>query len=132
MKDENIILNITKIEIILAIGVVIVLFGLLTLTDVLDRSLKIDAGAGMPIIIVGAWVIFGYVTKKILPDITGSSLLGFILGIIGVIIAICIKIAKGSKDNKNKYEDLRRLAELKQSGAITEEEFEKEKLKILK
>lgn len=56
-----------------------------------------------------------------------------ILGWIGALIWACI-LGNGSKDNinNNKYEDLEKLQKLKESGAITDVEFEQEKQKLLK
>lgn len=67
---------------------------------------------------------------------------GFWLGFIGLIVVLC---SKGQPDintidpntnypneqNTNKFDQLQKLSKLKESGAITEEEFENEKKKIL-
>ena len=78
---------------------------------------------------------------------------GFGLGLIGIIVVICLEDKKNmptvvnvnrnnysteeyipSNDdgrNMNKYEKIEQLARLKKIGAITEEEFEEEKKKLL-
>ena len=64
---------------------------------------------------------------------------GFLLGVIGVIIVLCLK-DKSSEipqkeetniQNSNKYDDIAKLQQLKDKGAITEAEFEREKSKLL-
>lgn len=61
---------------------------------------------------------------------------GYCLGLIGFIV-ICVLRGEETNTEKqrqysnNKYEDLEKLLKLKESGAITEKEFEKEKAKIL-
>ena len=68
---------------------------------------------------------------------------GFFLGIIGLIVVLCTKEKKDineinvTTNNSNetqtdKYEQLEKLSKLKESGAISEEEFESEKKKLLK
>lgn len=74
---------------------------------------------------------FGLFTKHLLPNKKGAFFYGLVLGIIAVIIAVIIKNKKDTYKG-NKYEDLERLNKLKENGAITEEEFEVEKAKILK
>ena len=69
----------------------------------------------------------------------GCFLYGFLLGFIGIIIVLCLKdksneVNVGNNSNyvsSNKYDDLKKLQELRTSGTITDEEFEKEKSKIL-
>lgn len=62
---------------------------------------------------------------------------GFCLGFIGLIIVLCSKDRKVSKidistNNTSKYSQLEKLSKLKNSGAISDEEFEQEKEKLLK
>lgn len=68
---------------------------------------------------------------------------GFCLGIIGFIIVLCLKNKNISanqivnpinvkSDNQNdKYANLEKLYNLKENGTLTEEEYEKEKKKIM-
>lgn len=65
----------------------------------------------------------------------GCFLYGFLLGIIGIIIVVCLKDKSGEiENNKNidKYEQLEKLQVLKNSGAITDIEYEVEKQKLLR
>ena len=62
---------------------------------------------------------------------------GFFLGLIGVVVVCCLSDQSegqesGAKTNTDKYEGLQKLQQLKESGAITDVEFEIEKQKILK
>lgn len=58
---------------------------------------------------------------------------GYFLGIIGLIIVATMK--DKSENNKveaiDKYDELKKLQDLKNAGTLTEEEFEREKKKIL-
>lgn len=67
---------------------------------------------------------------------------GFCLGFIGLIVVLCSEGKKDiteinvSSDNSNenrtdKYEQLEKLSKLKESGAISNDEFENEKKKLL-
>lgn len=63
--------------------------------------------------------------------------LGFFLGFLGLIIVLCSsprpsKDEMENKKNFDKYDQLEKLNKLKESGAISEDEFEYEKSKILK
>ena len=65
----------------------------------------------------------------------GCFLYGLLLGIIGIIIVICLKDKSEeikNNNNANKYEQLTKLQQLKNSGAITDVEYEIEKAKLLK
>ena len=68
---------------------------------------------------------------------------GFFLGFIGLIVVLCsnetqdITEINVSSNNSNenridKYEQLEKLARLKETGALSEDEFENEKKKLLK
>lgn len=87
---------------------------------------------------IGGSFIWGYVTYRLMKGKDYSFLLGFILGIIGVVIAIVKRTDKQEETNSNnisssnKYEDLEKLQKLKESGVITEAEFKAEKAKLLK
>lgn len=56
---------------------------------------------------------------------------GFWLGIIGILIVSLKEEEKNVQTSNNKYDDLIKLQTLKESGAITEEEFGKEKTVLL-
>ena len=61
---------------------------------------------------------------------------GFFFGIIGVIITACLPPLKEGDDiyrdvRDNKYENLAKITELHEKGALTDEEFESEKQKLL-
>lgn len=67
---------------------------------------------------------------------------GFWLGLIGLIVVLCSKGQPdintidvssnySSEQNNNKFEQIEKLSNLKNSGVITEEEFEKEKKRLL-
>lgn len=93
------------------------------------------------LVVIIVWLICGFICEYLgnLKGQKGCFLYGLLLGIIGVIIVLCLKDKSGdieanNNENKyeNKYENLERLQQLKQSGAITEEEFEMEKQKILR
>lgn len=82
-------------------------------------------------------LVFGCICKKIglSKGIDYGFILGWFLGIIGLII-ICVLPEETNNNiklesNSNKYDDLERLQKLKECGAITEEEFKSEKLKLL-
>ena len=58
---------------------------------------------------------------------------GYFLGIIGLIIVATMKDNNPNKTkNFSKYDELKKIQELKESGVLTEEEFEREKNKILR
>lgn len=128
-EEEKVTINISKLH----IGIIIIILGVVTF---ISASLIFYGEFGVElagyIIISFGW---GFITKYILPNQRGSFFIGVVLGIIGVIVAICIKSRNDKnkfKSNKNKYEELQKLAELKQSGVLTELEFENEKEKLLK
>lgn len=58
--------------------------------------------------------------------------IGYFLGIIGLIIAVTIKDKSETINNTDKYDELKKLQDLKNAGTLTDEEFEIEKNKILK
>ena len=65
----------------------------------------------------------------------GCFLYGLLLGVIGLIIVLCLKDKSNEinkNNNMNKYEELEKLQKLKESGAITDVEFEVEKQKLLR
>lgn len=121
-------------KVLLGIGIFIIIVGIIVgtiimMVDDIDRGMIFAFICGS----VSGTFIWGYVTYKILNGKEKSFLWGFLLGLIGVIIAICIK-GKNKKNisNGNKYEDFMKLKTLKEDGIITEEEFNKEKERVLK
>lgn len=99
------------------------------------------------------WIIFGSICGAITyaigneKGISGGFWYGFFLGILGIIIIICMRVKEKSvehskvdlndmsenvsENKEDKFKTLERLHELKTNGAITEEEFNFEKQKIL-
>ena len=79
-------------------------------------------------------LVFGCVCKKIgqSKGIDYGFLIGWFLGILGLIVIIVLPSNGQSTSNINKYEQLAQLQKLKEDGAITDAEFEAEKNKILK
>lgn len=124
--NETITLRIGIYEILFAIAVIIIIVGIVFCFW--------TSGPGEMLIILGICIICGYITKKVLPDIKCSFAIGMLFGIIGVIIAIILKLNKGNSQikNINKYCEIEKLQKLKELGAINEIEFEAEKRKILK
>lgn len=68
---------------------------------------------------------------------------GFLLGVLGIIIVLCLRDktkdpdyvdpnATFSNSSGDKYEEIAKLQKLKESGAITDVEFEIEKQKLLR
>lgn len=79
-------------------------------------------------------LVFGCVCKKIgqSKGIDYGFLIGWFLGILGLIVIIVLPSNEQSTNNVNKYEQLEQLQKLKENGTITEVEFEAEKAKLLK
>lgn len=86
--------------------------------------------------VVFTWTACGLIIKQLLPEkkLITCLVIGYLTAVIGVIVALIVKLAnKKTKEYKgDKYENLARLQKLKEQGVLTEEEFEKEKQKILK
>ncbi len=136
--NDKIALNIPIYEILLVIGIIMAIIGMIMCMgikyiDILG-GIYFDIHLGMIIAPIGIGLICGYITRKILPSKRNSYVIGFLLGIIGIIIAICIRPTNNANNtnSSNRYADLQKLAELKENGIITEEEFNAEKEKILK
>lgn len=122
-------------KVLLGIGIFFIVVGMIVSTAIIIIYDELEIGMVYAFIFgsVGGAFIWGYVTYKILNGKEKSFLWGFLLGIIGVIIAICTKDKNKEKiSNSNKYEDLMKLKTLKEDGIITEEEFNKEKERVLK
>lgn len=71
-------------------------------------------------------------TIAVQKNIQYGFVLGFFLGIIGLIIVLCMKDNTETTSNSaNECETLEKLLQLKEKGIITESEFEEKKRKIL-
>lgn len=79
-------------------------------------------------------LVFGCVCKKIgqSKGIDYGFLVGWLLGILGLIIMLVLPGNEQNTQNISKYEELEQLQKLKENGTITEAEFEVEKSKLLK
>lgn len=130
--DKKIInINLIKYGIIsMIIGLIYIIAGLYIWDIFLEDWAVAMAVEGF----VFTFISCGLLTKHILPNRNWIFLLGFLLGIIGIIIAICIKQRENKKDNYkgNKYEELERLNKLRETGILTDAEFDMEKTKLLK
>lgn len=137
-NNEKVTLNIPTFEILLVIGIITLIVGILApiqRIDLLGFTIWLDPNLAMILIPVGIGLICGYITRKILPTRKNGYVIGLVLGIIGIIVAVCMKPTNQENTNNNsssKYEIIQRLLELKQNGTITDTEFEIEKSKILK
>lgn len=89
MEKDTLTINIETI--LLIIGILIIIFGIVVWTEILFYTLWIKGEWGFPIIALGSCFIWGYITSQILPDKKGAFGIGFLLGLIGVVIAICIR-----------------------------------------
>lgn len=56
---------------------------------------------------------------------------GFFLGLIGLIVVLCLNDNTSSSSNSDNVEALDKLQKLKESGTISDKEFEESKKKIL-
>ena len=133
--SEKITLNIPVYEILLVLGVISIIVGILApfqLIEIFGIEIFFDSDLTYIGIPLGVGLICGYITRKILPNDKKAYFLGLFLGIIGIIVAVCIRPKNNTSNNSNKYEELQKLAELKQNGILTEEEFKQQKEKILK
>ena len=102
--------------------------------------IMVDAFEGSDFLLI--WYLYSIVMAYACRYIalrTGSQygyVWGFCLGLIGLLI-VCALPDDSKKDinsisySTNKYEDLERLQKLKDNGTITEDEFQREKAKLL-
>lgn len=138
MEEENVSLNIPIYEILLGLGIISIIVGVLAPLQkigFLGMTIWLDPDLSMICLPIGSGLVCGYITRKILLDNKSAFFVGLVLGIIGVIIAVCIRPKSNANkynNDSNKYEELEKLAKLKQGGVLTEKEFEIEKEKILK
>ena len=118
--------------------------GVFTKTNIIVSILTIVAGflftamndSIFLLIVTGTGLIWAYLSRYIglKKEIDTGYIWGYCLGIIGFIV-VCVLQGENSKEqtsNSNKYEDLEKLQKLKDSGAITDIEFEVEKQKLLR
>lgn len=63
----------------------------------------------------------------------GCFLYGFILGLLGILVTALLpnKYKQMNLDGEDKYDKMKKLYELKEKNIISEEEYEKEKNKII-
>ena len=140
MSKESESVEIPIFEILVVIGVILIIVGAiapLQRVEILGMTLWFDPNLAMILIPTGVGFICGYITRKILPNDKKSYFWGLFLGIIGIIVAVCIKprnnTSKSNSNNaNNKYVELQRLADLKQNGIITETEYEIQTERILR
>lgn len=138
-KDNEITLEIPTFEILLVIGIVLLIIGILMSAGIqyiefAGIEIWLDNTLGFIFVTIGSALTCGYITRKTLKDNKKAFYIGLAFGIIGVIFAIFEKTNKGKKNNVksiDKYEDLKKLAELRKNGTITQIEFETEKNKLL-
>lgn len=124
-NDDNIVINISIYEIILIVSIVTIILGIIFTFQ--------TKGPGEILIGIGIWTSCGYITKKILPNNKRAFAIGFVLEIIGIVVAIIIKYNQNnSKVDTSIYDALEKIKQLKDNGTITESEFEIEKNKLLK
>lgn len=95
-----------------------------------------DMAVGILIFLIYT-MLFAYLSRLVgvRKGIENGYIWGLFLGILGFIVVCALQGNQNliKKDNTTyKYEDLERLQKLKDSGTITNEEFETEKRKILK
>lgn len=100
IQSNNETINIPIYKILLIIGILTTIIGVIMCAGIkyiefLD--LYIDTNLGAIVLPVGIGLICGYVTHAILSDRKNSFVIGLVLGIIGILIAIFIKM------DKNKY-----------------------------
>ena len=117
-----------------------------TASIVLACVLMIEKNITMALIIifyVVYCIVFAYICRYIglKKNIASGYVWGFLLGFIGLFVIGVLPNQNKEHQNftnteentsTNKYDDLERLQKLKQSGALTEEEFNAEKQKLLK
>lgn len=88
---------------------------------------------------VAIWtIVFSAVCKRIgySKGIYYGFVVGWFLGMIGLVVMAALQseapmVASNNVNKYDKYDSLEKLQKLKDSGAITEKEFEEEKAKIL-
>ena len=87
-------------------------------------------------------IFWGIISQAIASSkgVKDGFLWGFLFGIIGLIVVICskgkkdvteIKVVNPIEQKNDKYDQLEKIARLKDNGAITDIEYENEKKKIL-
>ncbi len=117
-----------------------------TASIVLACVLMIEKDITMALIIIFYIVyciVLAYICRYIglKKNIASGYVWGFLLGFIGLFVIGVLPNQNKEHQNftnteentsTNKYDDLERLQKLKQSGALTEEEFNAEKQKLLK
>ncbi len=109
-KDSKVEINIPVYEILLVIGIFTTILGMLMILgikeiDFLGTSIWINTHFGGIVAPIGFGLISGYVTHRLIPNIKGAFALGFVIGIIGIVIAICLRLSNnGGIKNESKNE----------------------------
>ena len=116
-----------------------------TASIVLACVLMIEKNITMALIIifyVVYCIVFAYICRYIglKKNIASGYVWGFLLGFIGIIVVGVLPNQNKEQDfintadttSSNKYDDLERIQKLKESGVLTEAEFNSEKQKLLK
>ena len=111
-----------------------IIVSIVTIIAVLLFSIMSDSI--LLLIAIGFGLIWAYLSRYIglKKGIDTGYIWGYCLGIIGFIV-VCVLQGENTIEktsNSSKYEDLERLQKLKESGAITDVEFEIEKQKLLR
>ena len=111
-----------------------IIVSIVTIIAVLLFSIMSDSI--LLLIAIGFGLIWAYLSRYIglKKGIDTGYIWGYCLGIIGFIV-VCVLQGENTIEktsNSSKYEDLEKLQKLKESGAITDVEFEIEKQKLLR
>ena len=109
--------------------IAITLIGMFLIAIATDSLFLLIAG--------GFGILWAYLSRYIglKKGIYTGYVWGYFLGLIGFIVMCVLKgddVEIQKENTGNKYDDLEKLMKLKEQGAITEEEFIKEKNRILK
>lgn len=112
-----------------------VIVSIITAVILLFTAIATDSVYSLILMVYG--LLWAYLSRYIgiKKGIYTGYVWGYFLGLIGFIVVCVLKGEETEiqkENNSNKYEDLERLQKLKESGTITEVEFEIEKAKLLK
>lgn len=83
-------------------------------------------------------IVFGVICKKVgeAKGLTSGFYIGWFLSLIGLFVMMAmpddnVNNKQQSNNTSNKYDTIQQLQKLRESGALTEEEFNEEKKKVL-